>query len=232
MKGNEELQGSQIYVNTANTWFTDFSVPSLVQSSLCIGAVPYMSCPQSFPVSNKCRIFLLFCRMIDHLLDIVTLLCWETQGKFMFRLTHSSRKGRWFCFEHIFSYWRFIHRDKQLASQMFQSDYRECFHSQLSQTFIISFLLLIIFKDLIFSHKRIRLNFDTTANNVRSNFRSYISEILKEDIVVHKILRFPSPFTQSMMIFCKIYTKITWIILTFYSKYGDWAGKKIYLKKT
>ena len=32
MKGNEELQGSQIYVNTANTWFTDFS-DIAVQSS-------------------------------------------------------------------------------------------------------------------------------------------------------------------------------------------------------
>ena len=107
MKGNEELQGSQIYVNTANTWFTDFSdIPgqaSPVQSSpeYALEETESTISELSFPlqVANKWRIFLLVCRMIDHVLDIVTLLCWRTQGKFMFRLTQSSHsqsspKGR------------------------------------------------------------------------------------------------------------------------------------------
>ena len=57
MKGNEELQGSQIYVNTANTWFTDFSDTTPVQSSPVYASEEIDSCPQSFPSLQQVQNF-------------------------------------------------------------------------------------------------------------------------------------------------------------------------------
>lgn len=60
MKGNEELQGSQIYVNTANTWFTDFS-DIAVQSSPVQSRgerINHFWAVLSFPTSAKCSCLL------------------------------------------------------------------------------------------------------------------------------------------------------------------------------
>ena len=59
MKGNEELQGSQIYVNTANTWFTDFSdIPVQSSPEYALEDIRInLSCPFLFPSLQQVQNF-------------------------------------------------------------------------------------------------------------------------------------------------------------------------------
>ena len=72
MKGNEEQQGTQIYVNTSNTWFTGSALQSVDMQEQTVQSEASERY-RFFEAFNKCRIFRLVLRMIDRVLDIVTL---------------------------------------------------------------------------------------------------------------------------------------------------------------